>query len=94
MQKAWYLSVSDHCLRYYAKHRNPGSFPDDGSRRRWEACQRAVTDADAEVVDLFAQRNTKAAVYRHALANGVPQGEVWAKVRDLERRVAGELGLI
>lgn len=94
MANAWYQSVCHHCLRYYARHPKPGAFPDEGSRHRWEACSRAVTKEDADVIALFAQTNTKAAIYDYARKNRIPEGEVWSKVRDLERRVAGELGII
>lgn len=98
MARAFYSEYVNHCLRFYARHRNP-KFNSAADKNNWLACKSALegfTDSEREMLlTIYRGGDTVPDnVYQIAKEKGIKQDSVWKLVNELERKVAKRRGLL
>lgn len=96
--KPFYSDMATHCLRFYARHRDP-RFRSDADKKNWYASENALKSYDDKdrsmLIEVYAEGDAiPDNVHRVAKRYGVKTDTVWSKIHDLERRVAKRRGLI
>lgn len=94
-----YTPYVQHCLRFYSRYLHIKDFRNDTDKLNWYACHRAIqayspTDQDI-LVYVYGERDTLADnVYNVSIKYGIHQDFVWEMMREFERKVAVERGLV
>ena len=94
-----YTSYVRHALRFYSRYLHIKEFKNEVDKANWLACHRAIqsyslTDKDI-LVCVYGERDTLGDnVYNVSRRYKVSQDVVWEMMREFERKVAVERGLI
>lgn len=96
--KAFYSDMATHCLKFYARHRDP-KFRSDVDKKNWYACENALKGFDendrAMLIEVYASGDfMNDNVSETARRFEVSPNTLWSKVHELERKVAKRRGLI
>ena len=99
MRNPFYTEYVRHCLRFYTRNPNITQFNSLVDKENWYACQRAASGYPGDVQEIILQvytlRDTMADnVYEVAKANCIDVNIFWDIVKELERNVAKNRGLI
>ena len=99
MNKPFYTDYVRHCLRFYARNPNMNRFNTLVDRENWYACHKAAEnfpgDAKEVILQVYSLRDTLADnVYNVAQVNCIDQNILWDIIKELERNVAKNRGLI
>ena len=94
-----YTSYVRHAMRFYSRYLHINEFKDEIDKANWSACHRAIqgySPIDKDIlVCVYGERDTLGDnVYNVARRYGVHQDVVWEMMREFERKVAVERGLI
>ena len=94
-----YTPYVRHAARFYSRYLHVKVFKSDVDRLNWEACHRAIQEyspADKDIlVCVYGERDTLGDnVYNVSRRYGVYQDVVWEMMREFERKVAVERGLV
>lgn len=99
MSRPSYSEYVKSAMRFYSRHLNPTAFRSEAGRKNWYACDKAISTysmRDREILvsayggfDSLAE-NVLAAAKRYRL----PQRAVWDMMKEFERKVAENRGLI
>lgn len=98
MAKSHYSNYCEHCLRFYSRHKNP-VFASESDKLSWYACKNALdkfNPLDQELLlTVYREGDTIAdSIYRISKDTGIKQGYIWSKIKNLEKYIATERGLI
>lgn len=98
MAKSHYSNYCEHCLRFYSRHKNP-VFTSESDRLSWNACKNALhnfSPLDQELLLTVYREKNNVSVNIHNISEntGIKQGYVWSKIKELEKLIATERGLI
>lgn len=98
MAKSHYSNYCEHCLRFYSRYKNP-VFTSESDKLSWHACKNALdkfNSLDQELLlAVYREGDTIAdSIYRISKDTGIKQGYIWSKIKDLEKYIATERGLI
>lgn len=96
--KAFYSDMAEHCLKFYARHRDP-KFRSDADKKNWYACENALKGFDetdrAMLIEVYAAGDIMHdTVEATAKRFKVSPDTMWGKIHELERKVAKRRGLI
>ena len=94
-----YTPYVRHAMRFYSRYPDIKEFKSETDKANWFACDRAIKDYSPSWQDLFkfvyGERDTLADnVYKASKKYGVFQDVIWEMMRELERKIAVERGLI
>ena len=99
-----YSEAVNHCLRQYALTQDeaPGCLPKFNSeeeKENWSACHNVLkdySDRDAKIIlQLYLPGDTMPdKIYLMSKSMRVPQNTLWNLIRDTEKKIAQERGLI
>lgn len=94
-----YLPYVRHAMRFYSRYLHIKEFKNDADKLNWQACHRAIqgySPIDKDIlVCVYGERDTLGDnVYNVSRRYGVHQDVVWEMMREFERKVAVERGLI
>ncbi len=94
-----YTSYVRHAMRFYSRYLHIKEFKDKIDKANWLACHRAIqgySPLDKDIlVCVYGERDTLGDnVYNVSRRYGVHQDVVWEKMREFERKVAVERGLL
>lgn len=95
---AYYSEFVRRCLRFYACHPDP-KFKSEAYEKNWYACDNALkgfSDSEREMLTTiyFEGDTLPDNVYQMARKMNVNQGVIWKLMKDLERKVAKQRGLL
>lgn len=96
--KTYYSDFVNHCLRFYARHKDP-KFKTDSEKKNWHSCDsvlKTYPDADREMLlSIYADGDTVPdCVFRLAKEKGIKQDYIWKLIGELERKIAKRRGLL
>lgn len=88
-----------HAMRFYARYPDLKEFKSDTDKANWSACDRAAQTYPDNWQDVFkfiyGERDTLSDnVYTASKKYKVHQDVIWETIRELERKIAVERGLI
>lgn len=94
-----YTSYVRHCMRFYSHYLHITEFKNECNKANWLACHRAIQEYSPLHKDIlvcvYGERDTLGDnVYNVSRRYGVSQDVVWELMREFERKVAVERGLI
>ena len=94
-----YTPYVQHCMRFYSRYLQIEAFRNDTDKLNWQACHRAIqgySPIDKDIlVSVYGERDTLADnVYNASRKYGVYQDYIWEMMREFERKVAVERGLL
>lgn len=94
----YYTLYSRHCLRYYANNPNPRP-TDTISELNWLASKQALAsfpeDQRLILMEVYQRCDTMPDnIYEVSMKHNMARDTIWAWVRDLEKQVAQNRGLI
>nr|DAS09956.1 MAG TPA: Sigma-70, region 4 [Caudoviricetes sp.] len=96
MAKTYVSDYVEHCMKFYARYKNP-IFCNEVDRINWNTCDKALSKLTSD------KRELAIAIYKDvsstnikslAKQNNMTDGEMWRFVKQLERHIAKERGLI
>ena len=96
MAKTYISDYVEHCMKYYVRYDNP-IFCNEVDRINWNTCDKALAKLTSD------KRELAIAIYKDvsstnikslAKQNNMTDGEMWRFVKQLERHIAKERGLI
>ena len=98
MARAFYSEYVNHCLRFYARHRNP-KFKSDAEKQNWDCSEKAIQSFSEKEQEMLLEiyrgdETVPNKVYELAQRNGVKQDTIWKLINELERKVAKRRGLL
>jgi hypothetical protein len=98
MARTFYSEYVNHCIRFYARHREP-TFHTDVDKRNWVACDNAFKSfslSDREtLLNIYRDGDTVPDnIYKVSRLRKIPQDSIWKLVNELERKVAKQRGLL
>ena len=98
MNRPFYTEYVRHCMRFYARNRNP-RFNTEVDKNNWYACNQAIegyTERDRDILlRVYCLRDTLADnVYEVAKAENLDQNIIWDMLKEFERAIATKRGLI
>ena len=94
-----YTPYVRHAMRFYSRYLHITEFRNETDKLNWQACHRAIqgyflNEKDI-LVSVYGERDTLADnVYNVSKRYGVHQDVVWELMREFERKVAVERGLL
>lgn len=99
MNRPFYSEYVRHCMRFYARNTDRPRFNSEVDEKNWCACDRAMlnfNERDTRILlRVYGWYDTLADnVYEVAKADHLDQGIIWDIIKDFERIVARERGLI
>ena len=99
MTKKYYSEYVRHALRFYARNTNETHFNNKVDKNNWYACHKAIapySDRDKDLIlRVFHMHDTLADnVYEVAKLYCIDQNIIWDLLKDDERSVAQNRGLI
>ena len=94
-----YTPYVRHAMRFYSRYLHITEFKSDKDKANWYACHRAIqgySPVDKDIlVCVYGERDTLADnVYEVSKRYGIYQDVVWEMMREFERKVAVERGLL
>ena len=94
-----YTPYVRHAMRFYSRYLHINEFKNETDQANWSACDRAIqgySPVDKDIlVCVYGERDTLADnVYNVSRKYGVHQDVVWEMMREFERKVAVERGLL
>lgn len=94
-----YTSYVRHCMRFYSRYSHPTEFYTPIHEANWQACHRAIQNystVDKNILKyVYGERDTLGDnVYNASMRFTVRQDLIWELMREFERRVAEERGLL
>ena len=94
-----YTPYVRHCLRFYSHYLHIKEFRSEVDRLNWLACHKAIQEYSPKDKDIlvcvYGERDTLGDnVYNVSKRYGVHQDVVWEMMREFERKVAVERGLV
>ena len=94
-----YTPYVRHCMRFYSHYLHIKEFRSERDRLNWQACHRAIqgySPLDKDIlVCVYGEMDTLGDnVYNVSRRYGVHQDVVWEMMREFERKVAVERGLL
>ena len=94
-----YTSYVRHAIRFYSRYLHIKEFRNETDRLNWLACHRAIQEYSSLNKDIlvcvYGECDTLGDnVYNVSRRYGVHQDMVWEMMREFERRVAVERGLV
>ena len=99
MNKPFYTDYVRHALRFYARNLTPPHFNKRVDKENWWACQNAIrmySTRDKDIlVYVYGSYDTLADnVYAMAKKYSINQNIIWDMMKEFERKIAEERGLI
>lgn len=99
MTRPCYTDYVRHAIRFYSRYLNKNRFKNDVDKLNWSACHTAIadySDRDKDIlVYVYGEFDTLADnVYAMANKYHIHQNIIWDMMKDFEREVAIERGLI
>lgn len=93
-----YSDYVAHCLRFYARYKNP-TFTSKASEYDWQACKEALLtfkpkEREALVAVYLSKDTLPDSVYEVSKTMDIPQNRLWKLVDRIEKAVAEKRGLI
>lgn len=100
--KPYYSDFIRHCLRFYIKTWDGGTYPEfrsETDKANWTACHEVLkkySEADMNlIVNLYGPGDTLAdKIYALSEANKIPQDHYWNMLRAVERNIAKARGIL
>lgn len=94
-----YTHYVRHAMRFYSRYLHIKEFKNETDKANWQACHKAIqaySPIDKDIlVCVYGERDTLADnVYEVSRRYGVHQNVVWEMMREFERKVAVERGLL
>ena len=94
-----YTPYVRHAMRFYSRYPHLKEFKSEIDKANWFACHRAIQEYSSDDKDIllyvYCERDTLADnVYNASKARCIYQDIVWEMIREFERKVAIERGLI
>ena len=94
-----YAPYVRHAMRFYSRYLRMKDFKSEVDKANWSACHRAIQEYSATDKDIlvcvYGERDTLGDnVYNISKRYGVHQDVVWEMMREFERKVAIERGLL
>lgn len=94
-----YTAYVRHAMRFYASYPNTKVFRSESDRANWQACHRALRAyppiSQQILMYVYGERDTLGDnVYNASKLHSVHQDTVWEMMREFERRIAMERGLL
>ena len=98
-REATYTPYVRHAMRFYSRYLHLKEFRSDTDRLNWQACHRAIQEyspVDKDIlVCVYGERDTLGDnVYQVSRKYRIHQDVVWELMREFERKVAVERGLV
>ena len=99
MNKPFYSDYVRHCLRFYSRNLHPIGFKSTVDRNNWRACADIIisySDRDRDILTMvYGGRDTLSDnVYEVAKKYSMNQAIIWDMMKDVERKIARERGLV
>ena len=94
-----YTPYVRHCMRFYSRYLNTTEFKNETDKANWQACHRAIREYSPVNKDIllcvYGERDTLGDnVYNVSKRLGVNQDIIWEMMREFERKIAIERGLL
>lgn len=94
-----YTPYVRHCMRFYSRHLHLTKFKTVIDKENWQACHRAIQNYSIVSKDIlvyvYGERDTLGDnVFNVSRKYGFNQDDVWMLMREFERKVAIERGLL
>lgn len=99
MNKPFYTDYVRHALRFYSRNLTLSSFKKEADKENWIACNDVIShysDRDKDIlVYVYGSYDTLADnVYAMSKKYSINQNIIWDKMKEFEREIAEERGLV
>lgn len=94
-----YTPYVRHCMRFYSRYLYTTEFKNETDKANWQACHRAIHEYSPLDKDIllcvYGERDTLGDnVYNVSKKYGLNQDIIWEMMREFERKIAVERGLL
>ena len=99
MNRPFYSDYVRHALRFYTRNLHRTSFKSEADRTNWVACADVIRDYSMRdrdiIVTVYGEYDTLSDnVYETAKKYGIHQNIIWDMMKDVERKIAKQRGLM
>ena len=99
MTRPFYSEYVRHCLRFYTRNKDFTHFKSESDKKNWFACEivfKGYSEKDQEILtSIYGEYDTLADnVYVTSKKHEINQNIIWDMMKDVERKIAQERGLL